>query len=133
LAQDNIKWALNKGLRIKIEKEKDHPTFSRVYIEVLSLSVSTETVTEPTERQRESEIMDSFSSHSSVGSGSPQISDEDLKDQLKNQLAQAYAQEFLEVYFFFMNLSLSLFLCASTIEPSCKLRSLFLALQYLMV
>jgi hypothetical protein len=60
--------------------------------------------------------MDSFSSHSSMGSGSPQISAEDLKDQLKNQLAQAYAQEFLEVYFFFMNLSLSLFLCASTID-----------------
>ncbi|KAG6755538.1 hypothetical protein POTOM_041369 [Populus tomentosa] len=40
--------------------------------------------------------MDSFSSHSSMGSGSPQISAEDLKDQLKNQLAQAYAQEFLE-------------------------------------
>jgi len=77
--------------------------------------------------------MDSFSSHSSVGSGSPQISAEDFKDQLKNQLAQAYAQEFLEVYFFFMNLYLSLFLCASTIEPSCKLRSLFLALQSLMI
>ncbi|KAL9345957.1 hypothetical protein Peur_060810 [Populus x canadensis] len=41
--------------------------------------------------------MDSFSSHSSVGSGSPQISAEDFKDQLKNQLAQAYAQEFLEM------------------------------------
>jgi hypothetical protein len=77
--------------------------------------------------------MDSFSSHSSVGSGPPQISAEDLKDQLKNQRAQAYAQEFLEVYFFFMNLYLSLFLCASAIEPSCKLRSLFLALQSLMI
>ncbi|KAJ6886973.1 hypothetical protein NC651_027351 [Populus alba x Populus x berolinensis] len=41
--------------------------------------------------------MDSFSPHSSMGSVSPQISAEDLKDQLKNQLAQAYAQEFLEV------------------------------------
>ncbi|KAL3576741.1 hypothetical protein D5086_022024 [Populus alba] len=60
--------------------------------------------------------MDSFSPHSSMGSVSPQISTEDLKDQLKNQLAQAYAQEFLEVYLFFMNLSLSLFLCASTID-----------------
>ncbi|KAG6790736.1 hypothetical protein POTOM_006901 [Populus tomentosa] len=40
--------------------------------------------------------MDSFSSHSSMGSGSPQMSAEDFKDQLKNQLAQAYAQEFLE-------------------------------------
>jgi hypothetical protein len=65
--------------------------------------------------------MDSFSSHSSVGSGSPQISDEDLKDQLKNQLAQAYAQEFLEVYFFFMNLSLSLFLCASLFFLLCNI------------
>ncbi|KAB5521839.1 hypothetical protein DKX38_026158 [Salix brachista] len=40
--------------------------------------------------------MDSFSSHSSMGSGSPQMSAEDFKDQLKNELAQAYAQEFLE-------------------------------------
>jgi hypothetical protein len=53
--------------------------------------------------------MDSFSSHSSMGSGSPQMSAEDFKDQLKNQLAQAYAQEFLEVHFFFINHSLSLF------------------------
>jgi hypothetical protein len=56
-----------------------------------------------------------------MGSGSPQISAEDLKDQLKNQLAQAYAQEFLEVYFFFMNLSLSLFLCASLFFLLCNI------------
>jgi hypothetical protein len=48
-----------------------------------------------------------------MGSGSPQMSAEDFKDQLKNQLAQAYAQEFLEVHFFFINHSLSLFLFAS--------------------
>ena len=42
---------LEQGFKDWIEKEKDHPTFSRVYIEVLSLC-RTETVTEPTERER---------------------------------------------------------------------------------
>lgn len=40
--------------------------------------------------------MDSFSTGSS-GTGSPQISTEEFMDQMKLQLAQAYAQEFLEV------------------------------------
>lgn len=40
--------------------------------------------------------MDSFSSVPS-GSGSPQFSTEELMDKVKAQLAQAYAQEFLEV------------------------------------
>ncbi|KAL4385779.1 hypothetical protein GQ457_15G011410 [Hibiscus cannabinus] len=39
--------------------------------------------------------MDSFSTGSS-GTGSPQISTDDFMDQMKVQLAQAYAQEFLE-------------------------------------
>lgn len=39
--------------------------------------------------------MDSFSSPS--GGSSPKFSSEDLMDQLKVQLAQAYAEEFLEV------------------------------------
>ncbi|KAK8489103.1 hypothetical protein V6N13_077175 [Hibiscus sabdariffa] len=39
--------------------------------------------------------MDSFSTGSS-GSGSPQISSNEFMDQMKVQLAQAYAQEFLE-------------------------------------
>ncbi|XP_065858417.1 mitochondrial import inner membrane translocase subunit Tim13 [Euphorbia lathyris] len=39
--------------------------------------------------------MDSFSSPS-MGSGSPQMSSSDLMVQLKSQLDQAYAQEFLE-------------------------------------
>ncbi|KAJ4711767.1 Mitochondrial import inner membrane translocase subunit Tim13 [Melia azedarach] len=39
--------------------------------------------------------MDSFSSVPS-GSGSPQFSTEELMDKVKAQLAQAYAQEFLE-------------------------------------
>lgn len=48
--------------------------------------------------------MDSFSSPSS-GSSATQFNPDAFKDQLKNQLAQAYAEEFLEV-----NLSLSLFI-----------------------
>ncbi|MBA0563999.1 hypothetical protein Golob_008958 [Gossypium lobatum] len=40
--------------------------------------------------------MDSFSTGSS-GTGSPQISTDEFMDQMKAQLAQAYAQEFLEV------------------------------------
>ncbi|PPS08638.1 hypothetical protein GOBAR_AA12034 [Gossypium barbadense] len=40
--------------------------------------------------------MDSFSTGSS-GTGSPQISTDEFRDQMKAQLAQAYAQEFLEV------------------------------------
>jgi hypothetical protein len=40
--------------------------------------------------------MDSFSSSPSTGS-QPQFSSEQFKDQLKTQLAQAYAEEFLEV------------------------------------
>ncbi|GAV75120.1 zf-Tim10_DDP domain-containing protein [Cephalotus follicularis] len=39
--------------------------------------------------------MDSFSSPPS-GSGSPNISTADFMDQFKTQLAQAYAQEFIE-------------------------------------
>ncbi|EEF43480.1 mitochondrial import inner membrane translocase subunit Tim13 [Ricinus communis] len=39
--------------------------------------------------------MDTFSSPSSIGTGS-QVSTSDLMDQVKTQLAQAYAQEFLE-------------------------------------
>ncbi|XVF10269.1 hypothetical protein REPUB_Repub07fG0168100 [Reevesia pubescens] len=39
--------------------------------------------------------MDSFSTGSS-GAGSPQISTGEFMDQMKVQLAQAYAQEFLE-------------------------------------
>uniref|UniRef100_A0A2N9IDJ6 Uncharacterized protein n=1 Tax=Fagus sylvatica TaxID=28930 RepID=A0A2N9IDJ6_FAGSY len=40
--------------------------------------------------------MDSFSSSPSTGS-QPQFSSEQFKDQLKTQLAQAYAEEFLEL------------------------------------
>lgn len=40
--------------------------------------------------------MDSFSSPSG-GSSSSQFSTEEFMDQLKTQLAQAYAEEFLEV------------------------------------
>lgn len=40
--------------------------------------------------------MDSFSSPSS-GSSATQFNPDAFKDQLKNQLAQAYAEEFLEV------------------------------------
>ena len=41
--------------------------------------------------------MDSFSTHSPSSGSSPQMSTEDFMDQLKTQLAQAYAEEFLEV------------------------------------
>lgn len=44
--------------------------------------------------------MDAFSSSPSSGSPSQQFSASDFKDQLKTQLAQAYAEEFLEVFFF---------------------------------
>lgn len=40
--------------------------------------------------------MDSFSGATS-GGATPQMSTEDFMDQLKTQLAQAYAEEFLEV------------------------------------
>ncbi|OMO79908.1 hypothetical protein CCACVL1_13307 [Corchorus capsularis] len=40
--------------------------------------------------------MDAFSTGSS-GSGSPQMSTEAFMDQMKLQLAQAYAQEFVEL------------------------------------
>ncbi|WJZ82144.1 hypothetical protein VitviT2T_001929 [Vitis vinifera] len=40
--------------------------------------------------------MDSFSTHSPSSGSSPQMSTEDFMDQLKTQLAQAYAEEFLE-------------------------------------
>ncbi|KAL1828203.1 hypothetical protein DCAR_0207398 [Daucus carota subsp. sativus] len=40
--------------------------------------------------------MDSFSSPSASGGSSPPISQEDFMNQLKTQLAQAYAEEFLE-------------------------------------
>lgn len=43
--------------------------------------------------------MDSFSSPS--GGSSPQFSAQDFKDQLKTQLAEAYAEEFLEVFLCF--------------------------------
>ena len=44
--------------------------------------------------------MDAFSSSPSSGSPSQQFSADDFKDQLKTQLAQAYAEEFLEVFTF---------------------------------
>jgi len=44
---------LNKGLRIKIEKEKDHPTFSRVYIKYCpSLSAPKQSQSLQRERER---------------------------------------------------------------------------------
>lgn len=46
--------------------------------------------------------MDAFSSSPSSGSPSQQFSSSDFKDQLKTQLAQAYAEEFLEVFIFFL-------------------------------
>ncbi|PPD97163.1 hypothetical protein GOBAR_DD05817 [Gossypium barbadense] len=48
--------------------------------------------------------MDSFSTGSS-GTGSPQISTDEFMDQMKAQLAQAYAQEFLEVALSFLYLN----------------------------
>ncbi|MBA0773539.1 hypothetical protein Gotri_008810 [Gossypium trilobum] len=48
--------------------------------------------------------MDSFSTGSS-GTGSPQISTDEFMDQMKAQLAQAYAQEFLEVPLSFLYLN----------------------------
>ena len=44
--------------------------------------------------------MDAFGSSSTNGSSSSQPNPEAIMSQLKNQLAQAYAEEFLEVYFF---------------------------------
>lgn len=49
-------------------------------------------------REEQEAVMDSFSSPS-VGSGSSNFSSSELMDQVKTQLAQAYAQEFLEVSF----------------------------------
>lgn len=47
--------------------------------------------------------MDSFSNPSASGGSSPPISQEDFMNQLKSQLAQAYAEEFLEVFFLFFS------------------------------
>lgn len=47
--------------------------------------------------EKKKKQMDSFTSSAS-GAGSSQFSNEEFMDKLKLQLAQAYAQEFLEVF-----------------------------------
>ncbi|RVW91594.1 hypothetical protein CK203_024150 [Vitis vinifera] len=53
--------------------------------------------------------MDSFSTHSPSSGSSPPMSTEDFMDQLKTQLAQAYAEEFLEDQFICIWFSVFLF------------------------
>lgn len=60
--------------------------------------------------------MDSFTSSAS-GAGSSQFSSEEFMDKLKLQLAQAYAQEFLEVFNFFHPLQSLLFISAFLPPP----------------
>lgn len=68
---------------------------SRVYVSLCFISADQYRI--PSREEQEA-VMDSFSSPS-VGSGSSNFSSSELMDQVKTQLAQAYAQEFLEVSF----------------------------------
>lgn len=68
--------------------------------------------------------MDSFTSSAS-GAGSSQFSNEEFMDKLKLQLAQAYAQEFLEVFNLFHQFPSLLFI---SVSPLIFLRHSFFSL-----
>ena len=81
------------------------------------LSLEAERVLQAKEGKREQTKMDSFSTGSS-GTGSPQVSSDEFMDQMKVQLAQAYAQEFLEVTL--SSSFLILLLGVSSLYLNCK-------------
>lgn len=72
--------------------------------------------------------MDSFTSSAS-GAGSSQFSNEEFMDKLKLQLAQAYAQEFLEVFNLFHQFPSLLFISVFFfLSPLIFLRHSFFSL-----